>query len=103
LDDNAEEKCQRKILQPQDWRGILKLRAKMKLCLLLGGFIAVCHELSASSGLRNRKAALTSVYKAPKRSVRGGCRIIQALIIRGNEVLNPVRSGGVGDEGYLIP
>jgi hypothetical protein len=76
-DGNAEEKCQRKILQPQLWRGILKLRAKMKLCLLLEDFIAVCYELRASSGLGNREAALTSVNKAPKRSVRGSCRIIQ--------------------------
>ncbi len=49
----------------------------MKLCLLLGGFIAACYELSACSGLRNRKVALISVNKAQKRSVRGACRIIQ--------------------------
>jgi hypothetical protein len=52
----------------------------MELCSLLGGFIAVCYELSESSGLRNRKAALTSVNKAPKRSVSGVCRIIHESI-----------------------
>ena len=51
----------------------------MKLSSLPRGFIAVCYELSASSGLRNRKAALTRVNKAPKRSLRDGWRIIQAL------------------------
>jgi hypothetical protein len=76
LDGNAGKKYQRKILQPHDWTGILKLRAKMKLQLLLGGSIAVCNELSTSSGFRNRKAALTSVNKAPKRSFGGGWRII---------------------------
>jgi hypothetical protein len=49
----------------------------MKLQLLLGGFIGVYYEFSASSGLRNRKAALTNVNKTRKRSVRGGWRIIQ--------------------------
>jgi hypothetical protein len=48
----------------------------MKLWLLLGRFIKVCYELSASSGPSNRKAALTNLNKTAKRSVRGGCRII---------------------------
>ncbi|MHC4310287.1 MAG: hypothetical protein ACYSSN_10105 [Planctomycetota bacterium] len=81
----------RKTSQPQDWRGILKLRAKMKLYLLLAGFITVWYELSASSGLRNRKAALTNVNKAPKRLVKGDCRIIQDNASRGdstNDLLN---------------
>jgi dihydropyrimidinase len=51
----------------------------MKLCLFFGGFIAVCYELSASLGLRNRKAALTRVNKVPKKSVRGSYRIIQII------------------------
>jgi hypothetical protein len=36
LDGNAERKRQRKILQPQDWEGILKLPVKMKPCCFLG-------------------------------------------------------------------
>jgi hypothetical protein len=82
LDGNAEKRNRREILQPRDWRGILKLRAKMKLYSLLGGFIAVCDELNWFSGLRNREAALTSINKAPRRSVGGRCRIIQVNIFR---------------------
>jgi hypothetical protein len=67
----------RKILQPQDWRGILRFRVRMKLCMALGRFIAVCAELKPSLGLRNRKAALTRVNKASKHAARGGCCLIQ--------------------------
>jgi len=71
----------------------------MKLCLLLGGFIAVCYEFSGSSRLRNRKAACTSVNKAQKRSVRGARRIIQGNMEKyfGVRVLTPIIQRAVND------
>jgi len=51
----------------------------------------VCYELNAFSGLR--KAALTRVNKVPKRSLGGGCRIIQDTIRAGDQSDSITRGG----------